>query len=54
MIEALVGAWCALTETERGDVEDIAPDVARLLDQITGAYDKGTAEAVPMVPLLWL
>lgn len=34
--DELVGAWCALTEYERGEIEDFAPDVARLLDRMTG------------------
>ena len=34
--DELVGAWCALTEYERGEVEDFVPDVACLLERMTG------------------
>jgi hypothetical protein len=34
--EGVVGAWCALDESVRSDIEDAAPDLAELLERLTG------------------
>ncbi|MFD9965050.1 hypothetical protein [Amycolatopsis sp. NPDC058986] len=44
--DELVGIWCALSERERGEIEDLAPDLAEILERLTGDVNRDALGAM--------